>query len=222
MVSKTLKKKGSKVSKTSPTTTEVKNLSIIAQPTDFFKEQICQALQNQKIKIDEHTEFYLVNLLTRFISAENLFIVDKDGTKQQETLALLLNESLASPDPIHKQRGLRRLGDISLYTAGFFSDSFARKVVDVDYYIGMGRNAYGNLAHLGFDALFQKVFIELSERFHKFVDVLAEVSIRSGGSDAKNILRQYEVWLKTGSEQAEKSLKEAGIIPNAVVKPDWQ
>jgi hypothetical protein len=55
-----------------------------------------------------------------------------------------------------------------------------------------------------------------------FVDVLAEIGSRSGNQDPKNILRQYELWLKTRSERAEKNLKDAGIIPNKGVKGDWQ
>ncbi|MBI3556501.1 MAG: hypothetical protein HY074_09585 [Deltaproteobacteria bacterium] len=158
----------------------------------------------------------------RFMSTDNLFASDEKGGKREEVLALLMGEALATTDVSVKQRSLRRLGDISLYTAGFFQDSLARKVVDVDYYIGMGRSAYGSLATTGLDLFFQKVFMDLSQHFHRFVDVLCEVSESSGTKDPKNILRLYELWLKTRSERAEKTLKEAGIIPNKLVKPDWQ
>jgi hypothetical protein len=194
----------------------------VAKPVDFFKEQLGAALKNQKLSVDEHTEFYLVNLLIRFIHAENLFVEDDRGGRHEEVLALLLGEALSSLSPARKHAGLKRLGDVSLYTAGFFSDSFSRKVVDVDYYIGMGRTAYSNLANSILDQYMQKVFVELAKRFDRFVDVLAEVSELTGTKDAKNILRLYETWLKTRSERAEKSLKEAGIIPNTSVKPDWQ
>lgn len=192
------------------------------EPTDFFKSLVSGALQNQKVATNPDTEFYLVDLLTRFMFTDNLFAADEKGTRRQEVLALLLGEALSSTDISKKQRGLRRLGDVSLYTAGFFADSLSRKVVDVDYYIGMGKSAYGSLAAMGMDLLFQKAFIELSQNFHRFVDVLGEISEAAGSKDPKNILRLYETWLKTGSERAEKSLKEAGIIPNAGIKPDWQ
>lgn len=211
----TSSKKGAKAS-------DAKNLSIVTQPADFFKEQLNKALENQKVKIDPHTEFYLVDLLSRFMFAESLFAVNENGTKREETLALLFQNSMAAADTARKQQGLRRLGDISLYTAGFFSDHLSTKIVDVDYYIGMGRNAYGNLSRIGIGASFQQVFAELAQSFHKCVDVLAEVSEGFSGKDAVNILRQYELWLKTRSERAEKSLKEVGIIPNSLVKPDWQ
>lgn len=200
-----------------------KDLSIVSEPTDFFKHQVTKALEHQKVAIDPSTEFYLVDLLSRFMISDNLFVVDENGGKRrQEVLALLMGEALSSNDPGQKQRGLKRLGDVSLYTAGFFSDSLQNKIVDVDYYIGMGRSAYATLASSGFDLLFQKVFLELAENFHRFVDVLGEVSESAGTQDAKSLLRQYELWLKTKSERAERSLKEAGIIPNKAIKPEWQ
>lgn len=197
-------------------------MSVVKEATDFFKARITEALDNQKVAIHPNTEFYLVDLLTRFISSDNLFTVDENGARRQEVLALLFGAAMSSPSAGEKQRGLRRLGDVSLYTAGFFQDSLARKIVDVDYYIGMGRNAYGSLAADGRDALFQTVFSELARQFHRFVDVLGEVSAADGAKDSKDILRQYDLWLKTRSERAEKKLKQAGIIPNKLVKPDWQ
>lgn len=197
-------------------------LNIVVEPTDFFRSHISQAIQRQRLQADQNTEFYLVDLMIRFINPENLFTRDENGTAKQEVLALLLCESLAASDKAVRQRGLRRLGDISLYTAGFFSDSLSRKVVDVDYYIGMGRNAYANLSQMDFDASSKQVYLTLSQKFDRFVDVLAEVSTSTKTLDDKNILRLYEVWLRTKSEHAEKSLKEAGIIPNKIVKPDWQ
>lgn len=190
------------------------SLNIVTQPSEYFRQQIARALENQRLQVGTHTEFYLVNLLNQFMLSENF--------KGGEILALLLAEAMTAVDRGQRDYGLRRLGDVSLYTAGFFGDSLARKVVDIDYYIGMGRTAYGNLARSGMDQSSRKVFIELADSFHRLVDVLAEISETALRLSAADILRLYEVWLKTGSERAEKRLKDAGIIPNSQVKPDIQ
>ena len=208
--------------KPSKSTSGKAELSVVTQAAEYFQTQINKALEHQKVKVSPITEHYLVDLLSRFMLSDNFFVTEKDGARREEVLALLMGEALAKADAASRQRGLRRLGDVSLYTAGFFSDRLSKKVVDVDYYIGMGRSAYVSLAAMGPDLYFQTVFAELAERFHKFVDVFGEVSEAAGCTDAKNILRLYENWLKTRSERAEKSLKEAGIIPNKLVKPDWQ
>ncbi|MGE4232232.1 MAG: hypothetical protein AB7F43_02785 [Bacteriovoracia bacterium] len=195
----------------------------LAQPDEFFKTEVSRAIESQQVRVEPSTKSYLVDLLLRFMFTENLFRSDENsGTKHEEVLALLLAESVSTEDTGKKIYGLQRLGDISLYTAGFFGESLSRKVVDIDYYIGMGKNAYGNLAQLHVEKTFQKVFTDLSERFHKFVDVLGEISQAANLNDAKDILRLYEVWLKTRSERAEKSLKEIGIIPNTTLKKTAQ
>ncbi len=61
-------------------------------------------------------------------------------------LVVMLGEALEAPTHEARCRGLQRLGDVSLFIAGFFSAGFARKLVDVDYHIAMGGRAYGTLA----------------------------------------------------------------------------
>ena len=59
------------------------------------------------------------------------------------------------------------------------------------------------------------VFAELAEKFRAFVDVLAEIRDSGRASDALDVLRLYEVWLKTGSLRAARLLRSQGIEPNA-------
>lgn len=198
------------------------NLKLVTEPSVFFKEEISKAFQKQKLKINQDIEFYLVDLLSRFMLSDNLFKTAENGEKRSETLALLYQEALMSPDFGKRREDLRRLGDVSLYTAGFFSESLMRKAVDVDYYISMGSAAYANLAQIVIDNYFRKVYSELADRFVKFVDVLCEISSAAHLQDPKNILRQYDIWLKTGSESAESKLKEAGIIPDDKIKNNIQ
>jgi len=194
-------------------------ISIVEEPNEFFKDKIATALEKQRLSVDQNIEFYLVNLLYQFMFAENLYAQDDKGNPREEVLAVLFTTELSAEDGDFRNAHLRRLGDVSLYTAGFFSDSLNRKVVDIDYYIGMGKSAYTSLAQIPSLGAKKHIFSELGKRFHKFVDVLQDVSESTGNKDPQNILRIYELWLKTRSEKAEKSLKEAGIIPNAAIKP---
>ena len=65
----------------------------------------------------------------------------------------------------------RQLGDVSLYVAGFFQDSFAKKLVDIDYYIDMGGTAYHHVAVRADRPPVQQMFHELAGRFGALVDV---------------------------------------------------
>ncbi len=66
------------------------------------------------------------------------------------------------------------------------------------------------------------MYEELSAKFATFVDVLAEISDKTTQKSEKDILRFYELWVRTRSERAAKALQEAGIIPNETIGKDWQ
>jgi hypothetical protein len=190
-----------------------KTLTLVTQPEAFFHELVTKALSRQNIATQPETEFYLVNLLNQFMVADRLY---------EEPLAFMVKEALEHPEPTGQAKLFRRLGDVSLYTAGFFQDSLNRKLVDVDYYIDMGGKAYQQAAVRCPEDALKSICCELADRFSQFVDVLAEISDETTPKNEKNLLRLYEMWLRTRSERAAKQLQEAGILPNESVKKNWQ
>lgn len=189
-------------------------LKLVAQPQAFFHELVTSAMENQQVQTKPEAEFYLVNLLNQFMTSENLV---------EQPLALMVKDALEEPVPQQQMQRFRRLGDVSLYVAGYFQDSLNRKLVDVDYYIDMGGTAYKQVAVRTEEELLREVYQELSEKFASFVDVLAEVSDKTTPKRSeKDLLRLYEVWVRTKSERAAKALQEAGILPNETIKKDWQ
>ena len=99
------------------------------------------------------------------------------GDTKTEPLALRLAEALESGG-MQQRDSLRQIGDVSLFISGFFADSLHRKLVDVDYYVGIGGFAYKALSRIETDT-FSSVYAELAENFVGFVDVLSEVSERA-------------------------------------------
>ena len=79
---------------------------------------------------------------------------------------------------MRQRASLKQIGDLSLFIAGFFSESLNRKLVDVDYYASIGGRAYNALSRVETDT-FSPVFAELGSKFVGFVDVLSEVSERT-------------------------------------------
>jgi len=190
------------------------SLALVAQPQAFFHELVTEALVHQKVSTAPETEFYLVNLLNQFMVAERLV---------EEPLALLVKEALEAPQPEQQSKRFKQIGDVSLYVAGYFPDSLNRKLVDVDYYIEMGGTAYKQVAALTEEDALRAIYQELANKFGSFVEVLAEVSDKTTiPRTEKDILRLYELWIRTRSERAAKALQEAGILPNETMKKDWQ
>jgi hypothetical protein len=179
-------------------------------PAEYFKDLVEGALEHQRLKIADDTSFYLVNLLCAYVR------LDDAGTPlHDEPLALRLARALETGGA--EQRALlRRLGDVSLFVSGFFSDSLNRRIVDVDYYVSMGEYAYSSLSRQESDGV-AAVFAELSDRFERFVDVLGEVSEQSSLTSNSDLLRLYERWLRTGSPWTGQKLAARGIVPNASI-----
>jgi hypothetical protein len=175
-------------------------------PTEYFKELVETALQHQHVGVRDLTSFYLVNLLAGFVHLDRA-----PAQASDEPLALRLARALQSGGS-RQRDGLREVGDLSLFISGFFADSLARSLVDVDYYIHVGEYAYGSLARRGDPAL-SDVFDELAEKFGACVDVLSEVSERSSLTSNSDVLRLYEKWMRTRSRRSGDLLVEKGIVP---------
>lgn len=189
-----------------------KNIKIVHDVIEFFKEEVSKAFINLNFEAHNITEFYIANLLSTFARIDQLLVENAEGGLQEETMVSLLKKAFESPRD-EKIKNLKRAGDISLYTAGFFSDSLNRKLIDIDYYISIGENAYGNLSTLVNEDYARIVFGELSKKFMGFVDVISEISDKYFLKTNKDILRTYEKWLITRSERLRKQLEESGILP---------
>ena len=192
---------------------------------EYFRESVATAMESNRLDAGRDTAHYVVNLLTLFARAEAFHDSDDEQPKRKP-LALMLADALDAPTAEERMFGLQRLGDISLFMAGFFADDLQYAVVDIDYYISMGGGAYSTLYSESRGTIkgraFGTVFAELGEKFHRFVDVLNEVRDSASASTDNDTLRLYEVWLKTGSKRAAKLLREQGIHPLQSLRPDLE
>lgn len=180
-------------------------------PAEYFKELVDSALARQHVPAGEFTSYYLVNLLCQFVRPDARGLPGAHG----QPLAFRLKRALESGG-LEQRTRLRELGDFSLFTSGFFSDSLQRQSIDVDYYVSMGEYAYGSLSRRDDDA-FSDVFAELARRFVGYMDVLADISERTALMSCNDVLRLYEKFLRTGSVRDGKKLIDRGILPNPSV-----
>ena len=178
----------------------------------FFKSLLDEALGATGLDVAEVTEFYLANLLAEFAAADRLFAPDELGGAREEPLALLYHRA-QSAEREDRIRILRRLGDVSLYKAGFFAGALRDSVVGQGYTIDMGRAAYSQVAVLARGG-FAQVYDELGRKFRPLVDVLEGIAARSSArSSPAGALKIYESWRRTGSDALETVLVDAGLLP---------
>jgi hypothetical protein len=180
------------------------DVTLASSVDEFFHEAVTDALSVVDLEASEPASWYLVGLLGEMTRAR---LTDEP-----------LGPKLArvEVDAAERVKTLKQVGDQSLYVAGFFSESLSRSLVDVDYYVGIGQNAYAQLAKsLGGQKTITEVYEELAEKFPKFVDVLAEVRKRTAISElnaSQDVGKLYEIWLRTREEWIEKKLRALGVL----------
>ena len=178
-------------------------------PRAFFAELVALALGRARLQPSAMATAYMIELLDERV-------LQRDDSAGEETLAEALFAAQLDSGA-NRIRRLRSLGDHALFVSGFFGDSLARQVVDIDYYRQIGSCAYGNLAvglrRGGGGGSWTGLYLELARHFAEFVDLLAEVGDRSRGSQPENLLRLYDRYLCTGSARDRQRLLRGGQLP---------
>jgi hypothetical protein len=180
---------------------------------EFFKEAIDKALVHLAIQPNAATASYLVELLCNYAKIT--------GEEFEQPLAPVLADARRSS--LEQSLGqLQRVGDQSLYMAGFFKDSLRKAELDLTYYVILGGTAYRKLSqvlqHHSSKTQLVIAFSELGTHFARFVDVISYVKNKGDppsqqeGISSSEIGALYEEWLQTKSESLEQRLREAGML----------
>lgn len=184
---------------------------LVVDTAEYFREMVHVAIHQTKVKTLPIVEQYLINLLSHYLFANNLYDEEESGRRRRETLAEMYLRSLQAPTLL-KVELLKKLGDSSLYISGFFGDSLKRQVVDIDYYVDMGGTAYATLAAHTTEDTVSRVYLEMAQNFLDYVDVLTVVSQKALVKTNNDLLRLYDRYVSTGSKLAEAELKEKGML----------
>lgn len=185
----------------------------------YFHDRLTRARVDQGTEVEEHTEFYLVNLLVEFLRTSHLSV---SGGRRVDELPLtirLLEAGRAAPAESYRE--LKHLGDTTLYVLGWFAESLERSLVDRSYYESLGGSAYRRLSCLvsGIRGDHKDpIFRELSEKFRDCVGLVESVREQTY-SDSTDVVQLYDAWRRTGSERAFRRLQELGVIPAAPTDP---
>lgn len=151
----------------------IPNIELLLTPHEFFRTLLKKASSSLNVSLEEWTEYYLVDLLSR--KAPTLPI--------DRPLALQLKDAVEEEEPRAKFSLYRDLGDSSLLLLGFFRDTLDNRVISRDYVASMGSGAYRVSQSLSrtFDD-FQGAYRDLDVRFNDFAYVISTVRRMSAGT----------------------------------------
>ena len=189
--------------------------AVLECTSDFFDTLVQESLSKTGVCVSLPVKNYLCELLQFYIFSDHLFS-DRNlsGKKQIKTLAELYLNSHHSH--ISLKSNLKQMGDTSLYISGFFRESLKKKMVSVDYYINMGRQAYESLSDFQNGDLFE----ELADCFSDLVFVLFQIRKKNSRNTYKDLLSLLGQYMETGSNQMARDLISQGI--NIPFKKRWK
>ena len=197
--------------------------SLIActSPRALFAELVGGALAEVGPRPSPMATTYLIELLDERVRSPE----PEERAREALLAEALLSARLAEgPERIAR---LHRLGDRSLFLAGFFGDGLRRGMASRSYCGEVGRSAYTTLSAALASTLVERtwprLFEELAERFRDFADVLSEVCehVCPRGPDA--VAGLYRRYVESGSEGARRRLLGRGLnLPARTERERWQ
>jgi hypothetical protein len=177
---------------------------LILEPTAVAQWQtlVQEAQQACDLNIDETLESYLVFLLMRF------------ATRPYCTARIMAEDFLGSRTLQGAERidRLRDVGDHCLLFSGLFPQLAERRLVQISYFVNIGRSSYRQLADV-MDRGWARVYGNLSDAFVVLMDVLHAMR-GLGGEPLLTPIQAFELWQETGSRRCYRQVCADGrVVP---------
>lgn len=182
----------------------------------YFREALTDALQKKSVSLTDYAQVYIVNLLSEFARADNVY-AGVDRHEKTSMVQLLIRAQEA--DPAESVRIYKHMGDSSLYFTGFFSDQRKHETVSHEYYQSMGESAYRSVSALvrTQTAAGAALFAELADCFSALSDLLTSMSLYRGPEKKvdfadQELLSLFERYQRTGKKEFLDALQSRGIL----------
>lgn len=177
----------------------------------YFHEELTSAFQRINIKTSTETEAYLVHLLDAYARPDVL----GDEVGFGKPAAALLEEAMLCEGE-RRIEAYRRLGDVSLYSCGFFAEHLTRRNLSASYYRQVGQTAYTSLTDLmSFKqpgGIFAMIFRELAYNFDRITDAFRWIGRAHAADDIGELVDS----LGTSTDTA--TLLRSGILASKAGK----
>lgn len=132
-------------------------------PLAAWQGLVSEAAEQAGYHCDDSVGHYLILTLNHFTTDQHL------------ASAVIALDFLLALSSLGRTGGgqIRQVGDECLLLAGLFPERAARKHVSLEYFVGIGRQAYELLTHEHFKWLYdQSLFAKLSQDFPNLIEVL--------------------------------------------------
>ncbi len=181
------------------------NKAASGQLRDFFNHAVRQSFWQLGIH-DATVAGYVVDVLTEFARAENLYkIRARNGRRVDSVVEMLTQQAapLADENDLLRERSRRKyVGDYALFMSGIFRQ-YVEGRGSLDYYLQEGSRSYWTVSELDLSLYRTGYFLfqELAKKFEYYsgaLDYVRKACFASapGEDPFAGFLRQIEGWMK--------------------------
>ena len=178
---------------------------IVERAKEYFGQELNALIQKRRELIKANIDIaredidYLVNMMTRFVSADEFKLCLTD-------MPLFDLAQMKSCMPI---TSLQNLADFCLFRVGFFPLGFNKgHTPPRKNFIIAGKRAYRDLNKIAHPEI---IFSSLDANFLIFANLISELRLQY--STDKDILELWEFWQETGNFFAEERLRRMNVVP---------
>ena len=175
----------------------------------YFERRLTRLGRDLDPSPHSDTLWYLGQMLVRFGDSSALFSYD-DGRLALRPLALLYHDAHVAENRQQRCLILRQLGDVALFIGALFPESYKRKGLQQDYFVGMGSGAYDYLSEN--ESTNRHIFSDLSAMFASMLTLVADCCSSDTELSMSDIEELYAHWMATGSPRAERRLRRLGLL----------
>lgn len=176
----------------------------------YFSDEI-NNLNNESGKLlSQVSLLYIIGLLKAGLSTNIMF---DNGSKKY--ICDMYQDCLSANSKKEKYIKYTEIGDYSLFTLGLYVESL-NNGVDIKYYIDMGSSAYKS----AFDLSKNSVFYDLYYNYECCINLLNEFSVRSISDRNGDMIKLYNIWLKTNNIYTERKLIKLGLLTRGTNKDE--
>lgn len=174
----------------------------------FFLDSLTEQNKKSLRPVPAEALYYSSEVLNDFVNPSKFFELNDEGKVRQKILGLKLLE--AYQFTISEQKRMYKdVGESALILCGMFNESVNRKILDINYYHNIGKEAYGRLNSIEREAYNRQEFYDLiAECFATLTTLINRVA---------NIHSKQEERLMTSiinQELTDDELLALGILPN--------
>jgi len=188
-------------------------MEVVQRVEGFIVDEIEAAEEKLNIRLSKYTKIYILDLLKKLCTQRDPLNLELIGDRP---LAIVLMEAVRK-DIFQKIRDLKAVGDISLIFSGLYPEYLTRRLVDIDYYIEIGKRSYHLLSDTYSNFTRQQelfvLYSQLVAEFITLIQILTEMASELHFLDEENLEKIYNRYRRTRIKKYLEILRENKIEP---------